>query len=105
MVERHSIFEEEKSPTEGETFEAEKQKGFYQTPFIPEKPEETVRRSGLAYAAVAALVGSVVFMLFLGWLIDSFFGTAPYFLVGGIVLGSIIGFLQFFRVTAQIISK
>jgi F0F1-type ATP synthase assembly protein I len=105
MIERHSIFEEEKSSTEDEKFETEKKEGFYKAPFLPENVEETVRRSGLAYAAVAALVGSVVFMLILGWLIDSFFGTAPYFLVGGIILGSIIGFLQFFRVTAQIFPK
>jgi ATP synthase protein I len=98
MIERHSIIEDEK-------FEAEKKDGFYKAPFAPEKAAETIRRSGLAYAAVAALVGSVVFMLILGWLIDSFFGTGPYFLVGGIILGSIIGFLQFFRVTAQIFPK
>jgi F0F1-type ATP synthase assembly protein I len=41
-------------------------------------------------------------MLFLGWIADVLLGSSPWGIVGGIVLGSIIGFLQFFRITSRI---
>jgi len=41
-------------------------------------------------------------MLFLGWLVDLLVGTSPWGIIGGIVLGSIVGFMQFFRITRQI---
>jgi F0F1-type ATP synthase assembly protein I len=41
-------------------------------------------------------------MLFLGWLADLILGSSPWGIVVGIVLGTIIGFLQFFRITSQI---
>ena len=71
--------------------------------FTPEPPAETIRNSGLAYSAAIVLFASVVFMMLLGWFADLNFGTAPWGIVGGIVLGSIIGFVQFFRTTAQIL--
>lgn len=70
--------------------------------YIPPSEGESVRRSGLAYTAGITFFGSVVFMLFLGWGADLLFGSAPWGLVGGIVLGAIIGFVQFFRITSQI---
>ena len=68
----------------------------------PETPDETARRGGLAMSAGIVFFSSVVFMLFLGWGADLLFGSAPWGLVGGIVLGSIIGFIQFFRISSQI---
>jgi hypothetical protein len=70
--------------------------------YVPETTDETVRRSGLAWSAGIAFFGSVAFMLFLGWLADLLLGTTPWGMVGGIVLGSIIGFIQFFRISSQI---
>jgi F0F1-type ATP synthase assembly protein I len=70
--------------------------------YSPPSPDETVRRSGLAWSAGISFFGAIVFMLFLGWLADWLLGSSPWGLVGGIVLGSIIGFLQFFRITSQI---
>lgn len=70
--------------------------------YAPPTEEESVRRSGLAYSAGITFFGSVVFMLFLGWGADLLFGSSPWGLVGGIVLGAIIGFVQFFRITSQI---
>lgn len=40
--------------------------------------------------------------VFFGWLIDRLFGSSPWGIVGGIVLGSVIGFMQLFRITSQI---
>jgi len=68
----------------------------------PESMAETVRRSGLAYSAGIAFFASVVFMLVIGWGADLLLGSAPWGIVGGIVLGSIIGFVQFFRITSRI---
>jgi F0F1-type ATP synthase assembly protein I len=73
--------------------------------YIPPSEEESVRQSGLAYSAGITFFGSVVFMLFLGWGADLLFGSSPWGLVGGIVLGAIIGFVQFFRITSQIFTK
>ena len=66
---------------------------------------ETARRSGLAYSAGIAFFAAVVFMLILGWGADLLLGTRPFGIVVGIVLGSIIGFIQFFRITSQIFKK
>lgn len=71
----------------------------------PESMAETVRRSGLAYSAGIAFFAAVVFMLILGWGADVLLGTSPWGIVGGIVLGSIIGFVQFFRITSRIFKK
>ncbi len=75
----------------------------FQTNFKPDTPAETIRKSGMAYSAALALVGSVVFLLIIGWILDSLFVvTKPWCLVGGIVVGSALGFYQFFRITSQI---
>ena len=71
----------------------------------PESIAETVRRSGLAYSAGIAFFAAVVFMMILGWGADLLLGSSPWGIVGGIVLGSIIGFVQFFRITSQIFKK
>ena len=67
--------------------------------------EDTVRQSGLAYSAGIAFLAAVVFMLILGWGADVLLGTSPWGIVAGIVLGSVIGFVQFFRITSQIFKK
>ena len=84
---------------------AENEPLLFQSSFTPETPGETIRKSGLAYSAALALVGSVVFMLIIGWVLDSFLGTSPWCLVGGIVLGSAIGFYQFFKITSEILKN
>jgi F0F1-type ATP synthase assembly protein I len=71
-------------------------------PFDPPSLDESVRRSGLAWSAGIVFFGSTAFMLGLGWLADLILGSRPWGLVGGIVLGAIIGFVQFFRITSQI---
>jgi len=71
----------------------------------PESMAETIRKSGLAYSAAIALFASVVFMLIVGWGADLLFGSSPWGVVVGIVLGALIGFIQFFRITSQIFKK
>lgn len=79
-------------------------------PFAPSNTEpqsmaETVRQSGLAYSAGIVLFASVAFMLVIGWGADVLFGSSPWGLVAGIVIGALIGFVQFFRITSQIFKK
>jgi hypothetical protein len=71
----------------------------------PETMAETIRKSGLAYSAAIALFASVVFMLVVGWGADLLLGTSPWGVVVGIVVGALIGFIQFFRITSQILKK
>ena len=71
----------------------------------PPSTAETIRQSGMAYSAAIVFFGSVVFMMILGWLADWLLGTKPWGIVGGIILGGIIGFIQFFRITSQIFKK
>ena len=80
-------------------------KPMFQTNFKPESPAETIRKSGLAYAAGITLFGSIAFLLIIGWFADLLFGTSPWGIVVGIVLGSIVGFFQFFRITSQILKN
>ena len=75
---------------------------FVPEPYEPESTAETVRRSGLAYSIGIVFVVSVAFMLLLGWIADWMFGTKPWGLVGGIVFGSIIGFVQVIRISSRI---
>ncbi len=78
---------------------------FSDSKYQSETSDETIRRSGLAYAAAIILFGSIVFTLILGWFADLLLGTSPWGKVGGIILGAIIGFIQFFRTTSQILKN
>jgi F0F1-type ATP synthase assembly protein I len=86
-----------------ETLPRREEKPMFQSDFKPESLAETARKSGLAYAAGISLFGSIIFLMGLGWFVDLLLGISPWGIVGGIVLGSIIGFVQFFRITSQIL--
>lgn len=70
--------------------------------FEPESTEENIRRSGLAWSAGIVFFCAVAFMLLLGWGFDLIFGSSPFGIVAGVVIGSAIGFVQFFRISSQI---
>ena len=70
--------------------------------FKPETTAENIRRFGLAWSAGIAFFGAIVFMLFIGWIADLLLGSSPWGVIGGIVFGSVIGFVQFFRITNRI---
>ncbi len=85
--------------------DTEKEEDFVISTVKPESTAETIRRSGLAWSAGIAFFASVAFMLIIGWGADLLLGSTPWGIVGGIVIGSIIGFVQFFRLTSQIFKK
>ena len=67
-----------------------------------ERDEEVTRKSGLIYAAAFSLVFSVGSLLGVGWVIDRWLGTDPWFAVAGIVLGAVIGLYQFIRLVSKV---
>ena len=87
-----------------ETLPRREEKPMFQSDFKPESLAETARKSGLAYAAGISLFGSIIFLMGLGWFVDLLLGISPWGIVGGIVLGAILGFFQFFKLTSQIIN-
>jgi ATP synthase protein I len=68
----------------------------------PRDDQEGNRKSGVAYAAALSLFFSVAGLCGVGWALDRWLGTKPWLLVVGIVLGAIVGFYQFFRLTATL---
>lgn len=92
-----SIFDEPETKAEEEPFVLSTTQ--------PMTVAETVRSSGMAYSAAIALFASVAFMLILGWGADLLFGSSPWGIVIGVVIGAAVGFYQFFRVTSQIFKK
>ena len=62
---------------------------------------EENRRSAVAYAAALSIFFSVAAGTGLGWAIDRWRGTSPWFMVAGIVLGSALGLYQFVRMTSK----
>ena len=73
--------------------------------YEPESQAESARRTGLGYAAGITFFATVAFMLFIGWGADLILGTKPWGIVAGIVLGAVIAFIQFFRITNRIYQK
>lgn len=62
------------------------------------EPKET-EKAGFAYAAGITLFATVATFTGIGFLIDRWFGTRPWFLVAGIILGSAAGLFEFVRIS------
>lgn len=64
--------------------------------------ETVVRKSGMIYGAITSLVVSIIAMLGIGWALDRWLGIGPWGIVGGILLGSVVGFYQFIKIISKI---
>ncbi len=101
-MDEDDISEQDKEFGPDKEVEQDKKEGFYQPDTHPESQAETNRKSGLAYGAVITLVGAILLFLALGWAVDKYFQSAPWGIVIGILLGSVLGFYQFIRISSQI---
>lgn len=81
-------------------FEQDKKDGWYQPAADSAESEETKRKGNMAIGAIYALMGSIIAFIVAGYLLDSFLETSPWFIVGGVLLGTIIGFYQFIRINS-----
>ena len=53
--------------------------------------QENIRRAGPAATAGYTLIGAI---LLLGWLVDQWQSTSPWFLLAGLLIGIIVGFYE-----------
>ena len=56
--------------------------------------QETIRKSGPAAAASYTLIGAIILLGGIGYAIDEWRGTSPWFLLGGLLLGLVVGFYE-----------
>jgi len=56
--------------------------------------QQVVRRSAPAAAASYGLIGAIGVCGGLGYLADRWWGTTPWFLLAGLLLGLVVGFYQ-----------
>jgi len=54
--------------------------------------QEGVRKSGPAAAASYTLIGAIILLGGIGYAVDAWRGTSPWFLLGGLLLGLVVGF-------------
>jgi F0F1-type ATP synthase assembly protein I len=56
--------------------------------------QENVRRAGPAAAAGYTLIGAIIVLGGIGYAVDAWRGTSPWFLLAGLLLGLIVGFYE-----------
>ena len=98
-----TLFSNEPAEPDAASVEGEPTDSIRRAAYTPPTSDESIRMTGLAWSAGITLFASIVFMMLFGWFADLLFGSTPWGLVGGMVLGSIIGFVQFFRINQEIL--
>ena len=56
--------------------------------------QDNIRRSGPAAAAGYTLVGAILLLGGLGYALDAWLDTSPWFLLAGLVMGIVVGFYE-----------
>jgi len=56
--------------------------------------QDNVSRSGPVAAASYALIGAIILLGGVGYGVDRWLGSSPWFLVAGLLLGIIVGFFE-----------
>ena len=59
--------------------------------------QETVVTAGPAAGASYTLIGAIILLGGIGYAVDRWRGTSPWFLLGGLALGLIVGFYELAR--------
>ena len=56
--------------------------------------QETVRRAGPAASASYTLIGAILLLGGIGFVVDRWLETSPWFLLAGLLLGIVVGFYE-----------
>jgi F0F1-type ATP synthase assembly protein I len=56
--------------------------------------QENLRRAGPAAVAGYTLIGAIVLLGGIGYALDAWLGTSPWFLLSGLLLGLVVGFYE-----------
>ena len=59
--------------------------------------QETMTRAGPVLVASYTLIGAIILLGGIGYMVDRWQGTSPWFLLGGLLLGLIVGFYELAR--------
>jgi F0F1-type ATP synthase assembly protein I len=60
--------------------------------------QENLRKSGPAAGAGYTLIGAIALLGGIGYALDSWRGTSPWFLLAGLLLGIIVGFFELAKI-------
>ena len=60
--------------------------------------QENIRRSGPAAAAGYTLIGAIIVVGGIGYAVDYWLGSSPWFLLGGLLLGIVVGFYELSKI-------
>jgi F0F1-type ATP synthase assembly protein I len=60
--------------------------------------QDTVAQAGPAASASYTLVGAIILLGGIGYAVDEWQGTSPWFLMGGLGLGIVVGFYELVKV-------
>jgi len=60
--------------------------------------QENITKAGPIAAASYTLIGAILLLGLIGYSIDRWRGTSPWFLIGGLLLGIIVGFVDLAKV-------
>lgn len=63
--------------------------------------DESMRKSSVMYGAVLSLTFSIVACIIIGLVLDKWLNKSPIFVVVGVILGTIVGFVQFIRIVSK----
>jgi F0F1-type ATP synthase assembly protein I len=60
--------------------------------------QESLRKSGPAAVAGYTLLGSILLLGGIGYALDAWRGTSPWYLLAGLLLGIIVGFFELAKI-------
>ncbi|MBI4477111.1 MAG: AtpZ/AtpI family protein, partial [Acidobacteria bacterium] len=60
--------------------------------------QDNIRRSGPAAVAGYTLIGAIVLLGGVGYVLDRWLATGPWFMFGGLILGVIVGFYELAKI-------
>lgn len=60
--------------------------------------QDNIRRSGPAATASYTLIGAIILLGGIGYAVDEWRGTSPWFLMSGLLMGLMVGFYELAKV-------